>query len=58
MNVSELIKRLDDRFGNPLGPRQYAIVREAIDMLRLMEAENEALTDQAYEAKEHLDRMM
>lgn len=34
MNTHELIEQLENRFGNPLGPKQYAIVREVIDTLR------------------------
>lgn len=34
MTTSDLIELLDQKFGNPLGPRQYAVVREAIEVLR------------------------
>ncbi len=43
MNAFELAEALDTRFGNPLGPRQYDIIKQAVDMLRLQAEEIEAL---------------
>lgn len=43
MSTNKLIDKLEDKFGNPLGPKQYSIIKEAITMLRVLEAELEVL---------------
>lgn len=43
MTAFELAEALETRFGNPLGPRQYDIIKQAIAMLRLQAEEIEAL---------------
>lgn len=34
MTFKELIEQLDNRYGNPLGPVQYDLIRTAIAMLK------------------------
>ena len=46
MNAFELAEVLDIKFGNPLGPLQYRIIKQAVDMLRLQQEEIEALRKQ------------
>lgn len=41
-----LVQELEDKFGNPLGPRQYDLIKEAIDMIRFLNEENKALISQ------------
>jgi hypothetical protein len=43
MNAYEIADELDTHYGNPLGPKQYDIIKAAIDMLRQQQAEIEAL---------------
>jgi hypothetical protein len=43
MNALELADELDKYFGNPLGPKRYAIIKQAVDMLRLQSGEISAL---------------
>jgi hypothetical protein len=38
MNTLELATELDNLFGNPLGPKRYTLVREAVDVLRTLDA--------------------
>lgn len=43
MNVLELANELDTMFGNPLGPKRYALIKEAVAVIRFLEEENKAL---------------
>jgi hypothetical protein len=43
MDAFELSEELDKCFGNPLGPKRYAIVKEAVTMLRLQAEEIKAM---------------
>lgn len=43
MTAFELAEALDIKFGNPLGPKRYAMIKEAVAMLRLQAEEIEAL---------------
>ena len=43
MNAFEMADELEKYFGNPLGPKRYAIVKDAIAMIRLQAEEIEAL---------------
>ena len=49
MNVLELADALDIKFGNPLGPKRYAMVKEAVAMLRLQDEEIKSLQKQVQE---------
>jgi hypothetical protein len=43
MTAYEIAKELDERYGNPLGPKQYDIIKSAIVMLRMQADEITAL---------------
>jgi hypothetical protein len=43
MTAYEIAEELDEKYGNPLGPKQYDIIKSAIDMLRLQADEITAL---------------
>jgi hypothetical protein len=42
MNPEQLADTLDKLFGNPLGPKRYALVREAVDTIRTLDQECKA----------------
>lgn len=46
MNALELADKLEIQFGNPLGPKLYDNVKEAVAMLRLQHEEIKALMEQ------------
>lgn len=43
MTAFEIADELDIHYGNPLAPKQYDIIKEAIAMLRLQAEEIEAM---------------
>jgi hypothetical protein len=49
MNVLELADALDIKFGNPLGPKRYEMIKEAVAMLRLQDEEIKSLQKQVQE---------
>ena len=54
MNAFELADELEKYFGNPLGPKRYAIVKDAVAMIRLQAQEIEALQSDITELMEKL----
>jgi hypothetical protein len=54
MDAFELAEELDKYFGNPLGPKRYAIVKEAVAMLRLQAEEIKAMQSDITELMEKL----
>lgn len=54
MNAFELAEALDIKFGNPLGPKRYEMIKEAVAMLRLQADEIEALQNDITELMEKL----
>jgi hypothetical protein len=49
MDVLELANELDIMFGNPLGPKRYDLVKEAVNILRLQDEEIKALRNDVME---------
>jgi hypothetical protein len=49
MNVLELANELETRFCNPLGPKRYDLVKEAVNILRLQDEEIKALRNDVIE---------
>jgi len=49
MNVLELANKLDTMFGNPLGPKSYDLIKEAVNILRLQDEEIKALRNDVME---------
>ena len=49
MSVLELADELETMFGNPLGPKRYVLIKDAVAMLRLQDEEIKALQKQVQE---------
>lgn len=43
MNPTEIANELETMFGNPLGPKQYDIIKEGIAAIRFLVEENDAM---------------
>jgi hypothetical protein len=49
MNVKDLIEQLDQRYGNPYMKKEYGLIQEAIEVLKLQSEEIKALMEQVNE---------
>lgn len=56
MNAFEFAAELDKQFGNPLGPKRYAIVKDAVDVIRFQAQEITSLQSQISELMAKLEQ--